>query len=391
MSRRLNSLNLNSPRLGKLRSLWLGNLWLAKVRNLRLVRMVILRLSELNLQLGQGQPSKEGVEHVEEEAPKPWVLKYGPHAEQGAMFPLHPYCREKANFFRLAREENFRKYGLYPPTQDTKGVGNPLEDPDDTPTVKEDRNLPSLPSHHLASRDKGKAIAFEESSDDSSFEDDRLSNNPLDGQPTCGYKYSFKEHSSSSSSETSGKAAQKHSRATFSTKGEKEKDVAHNYIGNFFPSVDDQLHDLDADTLDYLIASTLKDATSVLLNLIHARARAKGSTTAFKKKHERKDVELKAKEVDLAKVQANLDLTSTSLREVQEQDEYLDLSMEVNLKYMESPLRESWLAQDRKLYESWPRIDWADQSDEEVLADHTLELPVNQPAGALAMQPLSEH
>ncbi|KAF4361980.1 hypothetical protein G4B88_029492 [Cannabis sativa] len=84
------------------------------------------------------------------------------------------------------------------------------------------------------------------------------------------------------------------------------------------PSVGEQLQELDVDTLDYLTVSTLKDATSVFLKLSHAHVRVMRSTTALKKKLESKDVELRAKKADLTKVHANLDLSSTRLREIQD-------------------------------------------------------------------------
>uniref|UniRef100_A0A803PYQ8 Uncharacterized protein n=1 Tax=Cannabis sativa TaxID=3483 RepID=A0A803PYQ8_CANSA len=218
------------------------------------------------------QPSKVGVDHFEEEAPEPWVLEYVdqqhwisslsflsiskldkikerglmgrvqcdrptraqlehyllsnwmawscPHVKKGAAFPLHRYFRDIADFFRLY----------------TKGVGNPSEDPDDTPTMKV--------------------------------------------------------------------VSQKERPTTKQEKGESDEDVPLAKIVR----IDEKLGEGIFRQLFFWSAQAKVARTVGVMR----------STTALKKKVESKDVELRAKKADLAKVHANLDLSSTRLREIQD-------------------------------------------------------------------------
>uniref|UniRef100_A0A803QHG1 Uncharacterized protein n=1 Tax=Cannabis sativa TaxID=3483 RepID=A0A803QHG1_CANSA len=50
----------------------------------------------------------------------------GPHAEQG-----------ECNIYKLAYEENFKKYNMYPPGQGVETLENPLEDPGNALIEKE--------------------------------------------------------------------------------------------------------------------------------------------------------------------------------------------------------------------------------------------------------------
>uniref|UniRef100_A0A803PS64 Uncharacterized protein n=1 Tax=Cannabis sativa TaxID=3483 RepID=A0A803PS64_CANSA len=378
MLRRLNSLKLNSLRPAKLKSLWLGNLWPARGDPLGIYDKA---RRPLNV---RGQPSEVRVDHVEDEALEPWVLEFR-ERDIRHLLPL-PCLLE--SLIKLRQRDSLEQSGVIGPIglswpivphptrwhgqapMDTEGVGNPYEDLDNNSVVKEnsihegmgpwqclawggttvdapvlirlkrqESARPVKPPH--ASRDKGKATDSKENSDDSSSEDERLPNNPPDSNMASRMKNLVR---GSSSGLSSGRP---------------------------------QAKELDADTLDYLIANTLKNVTSALLEFSHIHARDKGPTKAFKKKLESKDAKLKAKETELAEVQDDLDMTSTRMREelekeyhekqvaLQEKQEYLDGQQAIRDEY-------GYLSME-VFYEG-----------EKVLAGQTPEASARQPARALA-------
>uniref|UniRef100_A0A803NK92 Uncharacterized protein n=1 Tax=Cannabis sativa TaxID=3483 RepID=A0A803NK92_CANSA len=155
---------------------------------------------------------------------------------------------------------------------------------------------------------------------------------------------------------SSGKAAQRHSQVTCLSKGDR--------------------------------------AIEVLLMLSHAHARAKGSTTAFKKKLEGKEVELKANEDALTKVHVDLDSTLTRLGNVQHQLKK-ELEKECKEKYAtldeQQAIKDKYLdlstERGRELYKSRLLVKQVSQGVK-VLASQTLETPTGQPMGTLAGQPV---
>uniref|UniRef100_A0A803QCZ9 Uncharacterized protein n=1 Tax=Cannabis sativa TaxID=3483 RepID=A0A803QCZ9_CANSA len=218
---------------------------------------------------------------------------------------------KRCNICKLACEQNFKKYGLYLPGQNTEGVRSPPKDPDDTlavkeviqkkrPVPKQENEFARLVQPPPTSKDKGMDASSENSFDETSFKDERMKN--------------LVKRSSGGSS--SGRSHAKVAKTIGSS------DVTQNGLppplsGKCLPSVDEQLQDLDVDTLNYLTTNTLKDVTP------HAHDMAKGSTIVFKKKLESNDAKLKAKEAELVEVHADLDLTSPQLKEAAQGDEVL--------------------------------------------------------------------
>uniref|UniRef100_A0A803PYW8 Uncharacterized protein n=1 Tax=Cannabis sativa TaxID=3483 RepID=A0A803PYW8_CANSA len=246
-----------------------------------------------------------------------------PHCQtHGKGESLSAWC----NICTLAYEENFRKYGLYPPIEDVVALDNPPKDPDNSLIGKEKTKGKRL-TVEQEKRNSTKEASLAKIAQKESRRDHTLwlhfifggtvgrlqskvaltgtasdvtqvplppppSGPPPSNQPII--RDSLPRTTLPPPPKTLGKGSQKHSQAAI------------NIVGKPAPA-----RGLDDDSPDYLTASFLRDG-----------AFGKGSGTTFKKKLECKDAKLATKDVHLAeldKVKVDLELAEKELRELKDQ------------------------------------------------------------------------